>query len=338
MNPIDAQLQGLNVMNPDDLLRNVVMVSVFGLVFTVWCICVVLWTVQYFARRKRIRGRLGMEVDGVDQERTLRLWKELQTDSLTGKAPKESVIRARLAKLKFEAGWKSPPHLVMLRVFVLACIVFVVVYALGGGLGMALAAPGLLAVLFWVGTEKQIEKRNMLFETQLVDALGIAARALRAGHPLAGAFQLASEEIDEPVGVVFGHIAQEQSLGQDMKDSIRKVSESTYNQELRLFATAVSIQLDSGGNLADLMDGLSDVMRARSRLNRRVRVLTAQTQLSKRILIALPILLFVVMNIMNPEYMSLFYTTPQGRVLLGGTVGLVCFGTWVMSRMAVLRY
>jgi tight adherence protein B len=123
-----------------------------------------------------------------------------------------------------------------------------------------------------------------------------------------------------------------------MKESIRSVANSTYNTELKLFATAVAIQLSSGGNLADLMDSLAAVIRARMKLNRRVRVLTAQTQLSKRILIVLPILLFVVLNVISPEYMEMFYKTMIGQFMLAGTVGIMFMGSVVMNRLSILRY
>jgi tight adherence protein B len=171
-----------------------------------------------------------------------------------------------------------------------------------------------------------------------VDALGISARALRAGLPLMGSFQLISEEIDDPIGSIFFQICHEQLLGLDMKDSIRKVAKTVPSAELKLFATSVAIQLQSGGNLAELMDSLASVIRARMRLNRRVRVLTAQTQMSKRILIALPILLFLLLNLLSPEYMEMFYTTTPGKYMLIAMASTVLFGAWVMNRLAVLRF
>ena len=177
-----------------------------------------------------------------------------------------------------------------------------------------------------------------MLERQLVDALGIAARALRAGHPLLGAFQLISEEIDEPLKDIFVRICQEQMLGLDLKESIQKVARSSYNPELKFFATAVAIQLQSGGNLADLMDSLASVIRARMKLNRRVRVMTAQTQFSKRFLIALPIVMFFFLDISNPQYMEPLYTTTTGRMMLLMMASSILFGAWVMNRMCILRF
>jgi len=323
----------------EGLINRIIMTSVFGLVLSVWCICVVLWVVQYAIRLRRMRQRLGIAGETIAESQSLRLWRQFSKDAGKARAhKKKSLVREYLGKLRHQAGWRAPALSIFLRLFVAAVAVSAATYLLGGGVLLGLGVSAGFIVGFWLYTQNRILKRTTLFEKQLLDALGIAARALRAGHPLVGAFQLVSEEIAEPQGLVFAQICQEQSMGMDMKDSIRKVADTTYNTELKLFATAVAIQLSSGGNLADLMDCLASVVRARMKLNRRVRVLTAQTQLSKRILIALPVLLFIVLSLISPEYMATFYTTSDGRMLLAATVGTVCLGTWVMSRISVLRY
>jgi len=322
----------------EGLINRIIMTSVFGLVLSVWCICVVLWVVQYAIRLRRMRQRLGIAGETIAESQSLRLWRQFSKEAGKARAHKKSLVRECLGKLRHQAGWRAPALSIFLRLLAAAVAVFAATYLLGGGVLLGLGVSAGVIVGFWIYTQNRILKRTTLFEKQLLDALGIAARALRAGHPLVGAFKLVSEEIAEPQGPVFARICQEQSLGLDMKDSIRKVADTTYNTELKLFATAVAIQLSSGGNLADLMDCLASVVRARMKLNRRVRVLTAQTQLSKRILIALPVLLFIVLSLISPEYMATFYTTSDGRMLLAATVGTVCLGTWVMSRISVLRY
>ena len=327
-------------MSRQELINNVVMVSVFGLVFSAWCVCVVFWIVQYLVRLRKVQKRLGISGKVGTESQTLRLWREVYKEERADgdSAPKKPRVQQYLEKLKYEAGWSSSAQGTILKILGAAGLVFGVVYLLGGGVLLALGIAAGMVALFWMYTQSRISKRTTLFEKQLVDALGIAARALRAGHPLVGAFRLVSEEIDEPQGPVFAQICQEQALGLDMKDSIRKVANTTYNTELKLFATSVAIQLGSGGNLADLMDSLASVIRARMKLNRRVRVLTAQTQLSKRILIALPILLFVVLNIISREYMETFYTTTGGKLMLAAAVAIVCLGSWMMRRLSILRY
>jgi tight adherence protein B len=140
------------------------------------------------------------------------------------------------------------------------------------------------------------------------------------------------------MGSIFGEICQEQALGLDIQESMRRMANTTHNADLKLFATAVNIQMTTGGNLAELMDSLAAVMQSRMKLNRRVRVLTASTQMNKQTLIAIPILLFIALNIMSPEYMEVFYNTWVGRAMLAGTVVSILFGAWLMGRLSVLRY
>jgi tight adherence protein B len=324
-------------MEVERVINIIIMFSLFGLIFSVWCICIFLWLGQYLIRLKSVQKRLGIIKKESDETHTLRLWRENKKE-LGIILPGKLTFEERMEALKNSAGWSVPAHMMILRVIGVTILAFLVTYMVKGSLLLALGIAGTIIIIFWSFTKMSIAKQSALFERQLVDALGICARALRAGLPLLGSFQLISEEIDKPVGDIFFRICHEQLLGLDMKDSIRKVARNVYNPELKLFATAVAIQLQSGGNLADLMDSLASVIRARMRLNRRVRVLTSQTQLSKRILVAVPIILFMLLNMISPEYMEVFYTTTTGKYLLAIMVTMVLFGVWVMNRLAILRF
>ena len=203
-------------------------------------------------------------------------------------------------------------------------------------LGIAIGAA--VVIVFWRYVLMRISKYRDLLDVQFVDGLGICSRALRAGLPLLGSFQLISEEVDKPIGNIFGRICHEQVMGKDLKDSIKKVAETVPSAEFKLFATSIAIQLQSGGNLAELMDSLASIVRSRIRLNRRVRILTAQTQFSKRVLIALPCIVFLLLNIVNPEYMVDLYSTKTGQHMLAVTVVLMFVGSWIMNKLAVLKF
>ena len=325
-------------MAPQDLINVIVMVAVFGLIFSVWCICIFLWLGQTLGRLKSVQKRLGLEQEESGESHTLRLWREATREGTELGVPVKLTFAERMESLRQAAGWSAPPQTIILGVVGVSILGFVVTYLFGGGITIAAAVSGGIPLIFWSYVKNRVAKYATLFERQLVDALGISARALRAGLPLLGSFQLISEEIDDPIGGIFSRICHEQLLGLDMKDSIRKVAKTIPSPELKLFATSVAIQLQSGGNLADLMDSLASVIRSRMRLNRRIRVLTAQTQFSKRTLIAVPIILFLVLNIISPQYMQTFYTTMTGRFLLIGAASMVLFGAWVMNKLAVLRY
>jgi tight adherence protein B len=325
-------------MNTQELLNTILMTAVFVLVFSTWSICVVLWLIQYVRRQRQMRKRLGIDDADTQRAQALQLWREEYMAKSEAEPIEDKSLRSRLEKLRVDAGWRAPAPIVLLGVLSMAALVVVVAVTLDAGVWIGLAGAAVVMTIFWVITERRIASRVALFERQFVDSLGIAARALRAGHPLVGAFQLISQEVDDPLGGVFGDICQEQALGLDLKDSIQRVAATHHNVDLKLFATAVSIQMDSGGNLAELMDTLAAVMRSRTQLHRRVRVLTAQTQMSKRILIALPILLFILLNMLAPVYMQTFYQTWAGRYMLAGMVASVLLGAWLMGRLSVLRY
>jgi tight adherence protein B len=325
-------------MNPQQLVNLVLMGSVFVLVFSGWTICVVWWTVQYSRRRKRLQRRMGYADDEARRTETLQLWRDDYQARRAALQRKKETLKERLARLGTDAGWKSPAHSVILSVMGLMALAVVVPMLLGYSVLIGVAIAAAILVVFWTVTGRRIDQRAALFDRQFMESLGIAARALRAGHPLVGAFQSIAEEIGEPVGSIFGEICQEQALGLDLQDSIRRVADVARNADLKLFATAVSIQMTSGGNLADVMDSLASVMRARIRLNRRVRVLTTESRMSRDTLLALPPLLFLAMNILSPQYVSIMYNTFPGKIMLVGTVISMLFGAWTMSRLSVIRY
>jgi len=325
-------------MNQQQLINVITMMSVFGLVFSIWCICILLWFGRSISSLQTVQKRLGIVKKETEESHTLRLWRETQQKNIAAHKEQKLTIFEHIEKLRLSAGWKMPVHTVILGVVSAAIFGSVGVYFFKGRITWAIGTFIGIWLAFWFYTQRCISKNSALLERQLVDALGIAARALRAGHPLLGAFQMISEEIDDPLKEIFLRICQEQMLGLDLKDSIQKVARGSYNDELKFFATAVSIQLQSGGNLADLMDSIASVIRARIKLNKRVRVMTAQTQFNKRVLIALPIIMFFLLDILNPQYMEPLYTTMTGRMLLIVTTCSVIFGAWVMNRMCILRF
>lgn len=325
-------------MDAERLLNIIILATVFGLVFTIWGFCVFFWLGLYIARIRKLQRRLGLIGKETDESKVMRLWRDArQAEGLLEGVEKPN-LQDKLRQIANDAGWQTPIHVVVLGVCGVAILAFVFTLALGGNPFLGLSIAIAVLVLFWNYTRRRITKRAALFERQLVDALGIAARSLRAGHPLVGAFQLIAAEVKAPLGTIFARISQEQSLGLDLRDSIRQVARRSGNSELKLFATAVTIQMQSGGNLADLMDSLAAVIRARIRLNRRVRVLTAQTQFSAQILIALPILLFIFLYTISPTYMGAFFAPGIGRYLFAGMIISVILGWWVMKRLAILRY
>ena len=322
--------------------RNLVMVlligSAFGLVLSLWVGAVLFWTGRSRTRLDQIEQRIGLAEAPTAQGRVLRLWHEGSeaTTIVPGRAPKN--LFGHLECMLREAGWQVTVARVLLGVTAATLSTSLVAFLITARLLPSLAAGASVVILFRIYLKQRVARRTSLFEQQLVDALELAARSLRVGHPLAGAFRLISEELPAPMGPIFAAICQQQSLGAGLGEAVCHAAAGHESDDLKLFATAVVIQLRSGGSLADMMERLSFVIRDRMRLARRVRVLTAQTQFSKRVLQVLPVLVFVLLNVLNPDYMRPLYSTDGGRNIMFAAGACLLVGSWLMNRLAIIRY
>jgi tight adherence protein B len=168
---------------------------------------------------------------------------------------------------------------------------------------------GVGGVYFWVNGKAN--KRLKLAEEQLPDAVELMVRSLRVGHPFASAIQAVAKEIPDPLGTEFGIIADEAAYGRNVVDCLRDLAERLDMQDLRFLAVAVSIQQTSGGNLAEVLEGLAKVIRARFRLFRRVRAITAEPKWSGIFLSGFPVAVLVVIQLVSPTYYDNVKDTPS---------------------------
>jgi tight adherence protein B len=320
--------------------RLLMSLAAFGLVMGLWVAIILVWRLRQAKKTDKVHERLGLLEDSLDQRtRVLRLWRGATENTIRvpGLVTRGGPLK-RLDHLRTEAGWKTPIGLLIPPIFTTAALIFIVLLAMTGH--VLAGAAGFIATLLiiWTYLKQCVAKRMEVFDQQFTDALDLAHRSLRAGHPLIGALQLVAEEIGDPVGPVFESICMQQTMGLSLEDAIQAVGNASSNEDMKLFAASLSMQMRSGGNLAHMMERLASVIRDRIRLNRRVRILTAQTQLGKRILVALPFVLLVVLSVLNPKYIDPLFSTGTGQILLclGGVS--VLLGMWMMNRMAVLKY
>ncbi|MEW9919283.1 type II secretion system F family protein [Marimonas sp. MJW-29] len=159
---------------------------------------------------------------------------------------------------------------------------------------------GIGAVYFWVSSKAN--KRMSMIEEQLPDAVELMVRSLRVGHPFSNAISIVSKEIQDPLASEFGVIADESAYGRDVGEALKDMAERLDMQDLRFLAVAVTIQQQSGGNLAEILAGLAKVIRARFRLFRRVKAITAEAKWSGKFLSAFPIVALIVINVSDPHY------------------------------------
>ena len=177
------------------------------------------------------------------------------------------------------------------------------------------------------------KRRQKAFGAQFPDALDMIVRSLRAGHPVPIAISMVAREMRDPIGSEFGIIADEITYGADLESGLRNLYFRVGQDDLPLFVTAVAIQGTTGGNLGEILQNLSTVIRERFRIRRDVRTKTAMGRLSAGILVALPILMLFMLMVVNSDYESIMFHDPWGPKILGVAAALQVVGGLLLWRI-----
>ncbi|MEH6738018.1 MAG: type II secretion system F family protein [Sulfitobacter sp.] len=257
----------------------------------------------------RVNRRLEMLEKGQRREEVLdKLRKEMQQHMNAKSIPLYSLLAEKAQK----AAIAFTPQQLLLVMAGLSVIVF-----FGLTIGTATEVPvriamsigmGIGAVFMWISTKAS--KRMALIEEQLPDAVELMVRSLRVGHPFTNAITIVSKEIQDPLASEFGVIADEAAYGRDVGEALKDMAERLDMQDMRFLAVAVTIQQQSGGNLAEILAGLAKVIRARFRLFRRVKAITAEAKWSGKFLSGFPLMALVVINVSKPTYYDEVKETP----------------------------
>jgi tight adherence protein B len=176
-------------------------------------------------------------------------------------------------------------------------------------------------------------KRFQKFEELFPEAIDTLARAVRAGHAFTTALELIANEISEPVATEFRKLFEEQKFGLPVRDALLNLTERVPLVDVKFFVTAVMLQRETGGNLAEILDNLSYVIRERFKIMRQVRVYTAQGRLTMLLLMALPPIIVIVMLVMNPGFIRPLFDDPMGHTLLVAGITLQTIGYFVIRRI-----
>ncbi len=180
-------------------------------------------------------------------------------------------------------------------------------------------------------------KRLRKFEELLPDTIDLMARALRAGHTIASAIEMVASEGSEPVASEFRRIFEEQNFGLPLREAMLNLADRVPLPDVAFLVTAILVQKETGGNLAEVLDKTAVVIRDRFRLRGQLRVYTAQGRMTGWILAALPFIMFVILNLVNPDYEKVMLTDPAGRKLLYAGVVLMITGGWVIRRVIDIK-
>ncbi len=278
---------------------------IYGLIFVGVLVLVEGLYLTVFGRSISLNNRVNRRLEMLDksgnrEEVMEKLRKEMEQHLKARKVPLYSILsnKAQKAAIAF-----TPKQLVMLMVG-LSFLAFV-------GLSVGTATPfpvrvvvsaamGVGGIFTWINMKAN--KRMSLLEEQLPDAIELMVRSLRVGHPFSSAISIVADEVSDPLATEFGVIADEAAYGRDMGEALKDMAERIDMQDLRFLAVAVTIQQQSGGNLAEILDGLAKVIRARFRLFRRVKAITAEAKWSGKFLSGFPILALIGIQLIKPDY------------------------------------
>lgn len=216
-----------------------------------------------------------------------------------------------------------------------------------GGAGLCFITPvpkvfapfigGLLAVIPLFAVCLKRRRRIHAFSRQLPEALELLGRALRAGHSLGAGFNLVAQEMGQPIRKEFQTAYEEQNFGIPLEEALEGMTERVPNLDLRFFATAVILQRQTGGDLAEILDKIGRLIRERFQIWGQVQALTGEGRLSGIVLLALPPVLFLAILYLNPEYVMMLFTDPMGKKMLAGAIVLQLMGAVAIRKIVNIK-
>ena len=243
----------------------------------------------------------------------------------------------RLDRLLMQSGSKHNVEFFLLTSLGAGVVGVLMTSILGWTLFTGGAITVALILLPWFNLKLKRSQRVQLMEKQLPDALDLICRSLRAGHAFSASLSMVGSEAPEPIASEFNATFDEITFGGSTKSAMLDLADRVPNDDIRFFVMAVLVQLETGGNLTELLGSLARLMRERFKLQGKVRVLAAEGKLSAYILTGLPFFLAFVLNVVNPGYLNVLFTDPIGVKMLIGVSVLMGIGIFFLWRIVVIR-
>jgi tight adherence protein B len=254
-------------------------------------------------------------------------------DTLLRRSARVSAMQDSLlqAGMKFRAG----NYLVLCAVCGILAAIAVVYLTKNPAIGWAGLVIGAFLPYAFVSyrRQKRFEKIEVLFP----EAIDTLARAVRAGHAFTTALEMISNEIAQPLASEFRKLYEEQKFGMPVRDALMNLTQRVPLVDVKFFVTAVMLQRETGGNLAEILDNLSYVIRERFKIQRQVRVHTAQGRLTMALLMAMPPTVVAILFVFSPEFVQPLFHDPVGHILLVGAITLQTIGYFVIRRIIKIQ-
>lgn len=250
-------------------------------------------------------------------------------------------------RLLFSAGVPIAPTLLLLAMLGIVALVFIALMAAASMAGFGWG-PGVIMLMLVMAVcigfvvpfsliVIRAQRRRARIEVQFPVALDVFVRALRSGHPIASAIDLLTHEMEDPIGTEFGLVADEVSYGADLTDALQAMAERWDNGDIRMFVVSLAVQSETGGNLAEILENLADVIRARAAMYMKVRALSSEGRLTGWMLTVLPIFSFIGMFLINPAFYMDVAADPIFIFGFSGLILLYFVGVFAIRRMTDLK-
>ena len=239
----------------------------------------------------------------------------------------------RLALLLEQSGRKMPAHRLLLLSISMGIAGGALAWYSTNNYLVGIVVGALLAAIPFLKINLDRSKRLARFEEQLPEAMDIMVRALKAGHPFSGTLKLVAEEMDQPISTEFGITFADINYGLEVKQAFLNLPERAPNMTLMTVVTAVIVQKETGGNLAETLANISAIVRSRFRFQRKVRSLSAEGRMSAWVLVLIPFVLFVGLMVTSPDYLTDLITEPEGIKLLSVAFTMVIIGIFWLRRI-----
>ncbi len=242
-----------------------------------------------------------------------------------------------LKQLIVHAGSKASVGGVIISSLLIAIGLAFVAHSMIGFLPLDIAAAILGAVSRWGLLRFQRSRRLNKFTLALPDAIELMARALRAGHSMNSAVEIVAEQSVAPLDAEFGIVFQQQKFGIPFRDAILQLGERVPSKDLHFLITAILVQKETGGDLTEILDRTTTVIRERVRIEGEIRTYTAQGRLTGWILAGLPIAMLILINLITPGYSHILFHDPVGHELLTAGAALIVVGGFIISRIVDIQ-
>lgn len=289
-----------------------------------------------------INRRLRMLESGASSQevlQNLRRKRVAKSSAAPGQGPSLASILRPLEDLLTRAGATIPLGRFLALMF--ACwllgVVGVNVLAKISLLSAAAVATACVVVLPILFLWRRARRRVRKFGEQLPEALDLVVRSLEAGHPINTAMAMVGKEMPDPIGSEFGVAVDEITYGLNLRQALDNMSERVGQEDMRYVCVTMKIQQETGGNLAEVLANVSTVIRDRQRMYRKIKALAAEGRISAYILTGLPIVVFVAVSVMNPDYYSAAQSDPLFPMMIGMGVGLLLLGIITMWKIVKIK-